>query len=149
MLKIRDVEFAPQSIGANIKARRRALGLNQDDLADKLGLTQANISRIEGSPKGPSGEMLLAIATALGCDVNDLLGVVNAPGMEDLDDEAKSFVVNMLKSDPQFGMYLRSLVRECKNFAEDDWRFLASSIKLALGYVADAIKNKKHQSVEA
>ena len=44
-----------QSIGANIKAKRRALGLNQEDLANKLGLTQANVSRIEASVKGPSG----------------------------------------------------------------------------------------------
>lgn len=64
-----------QSIGANIKARRCELGLNQEDLAQKLKLTQANISRIEASAKGPSAEMLLAIAEVLGCDVRELMGV--------------------------------------------------------------------------
>ena len=39
------------SVGANIKARRRELGMNQDELARRLGLTQANISRIEGDKK--------------------------------------------------------------------------------------------------
>ena len=63
------------SVGANIKARRRELGMNQDELARRLGLTQANISRIEANAKGPSADMLPAIAEALCCDVRDLLGV--------------------------------------------------------------------------
>ena len=42
------------SVGANIKARRRALGMNQEELARRLGLTQANISRIEANVKGPN-----------------------------------------------------------------------------------------------
>ena len=61
------------SVGANIKARRRELGMNQDELARRLGLTQANISRIEANAKGPSADMLPAIAEALCCDVRDLL----------------------------------------------------------------------------
>ena len=55
------------SVGANIKARRRALGMNQEELARRLGLTQANISRIEANVKGPNADMLPAIAEALNC----------------------------------------------------------------------------------
>ena len=48
------------SIGANIKSRRRALGLTQAELAKQLGLTQANVSRIEANVKGPSADLLLS-----------------------------------------------------------------------------------------
>lgn len=134
-----------QSIGANIRARRRALGMNQEDLATKLGLTQANISRIEASPRGPSGEMLVALAKALSCDVRELLGVEDESGspVRELDEDAKTFVLNAMKGDPQFGMYLRSLVKDSKNLTEEDWKFLATSLKLALGYASDAIKAKR------
>jgi transcriptional regulator with XRE-family HTH domain len=133
-----------QSIGANIKAKRRALGLNQEDLANKLGLTQANVSRIEASVRGPSGEMLLAIAEALGCDVRELLGV-EAPGgpVKELDEDAKTFVLNAMKGDPQFGVYLRSFVNDFDDLTDEDWKFLATHLKLALGYAADAIKAKR------
>jgi transcriptional regulator with XRE-family HTH domain len=133
-----------QSIGANIKAMRRALGLNQEDLANRLGLTQANVSRIEASVKGPSGEMLLAIAVALGCDIRELLGVEESgEPVRELDEDAKTFVLNAMKGDPQFGVYLRSFVNDFDDLTEDDWKFLATHLKLALGYAADAIKAKR------
>jgi transcriptional regulator with XRE-family HTH domain len=131
-----------QSIGSNIRGRRRALGLNQEDLAEKLGLTQANISRIEASPKGPSGEMLLALAKAMDCDVHDLLGVEAASGEagQDIDGDVKTFVLNAIKADPQLGMRLRGFVRDSKPLAEEDWKFLANILKLALKYAAGAIE---------
>ncbi|GHS93116.1 hypothetical protein AGMMS50276_02660 [Synergistales bacterium] len=129
-----------QSIGANIRAKRRSLGLNQGDLAARLGLTQANVSRIEAGAKGPSGEMLLNIARELGCDVRELLGVEQDVKTADLDDDAKTFVLNTIKGDPQFGTYLRSFAKDADNLTEEDWKFLSVHLKLALGYAADAIK---------
>jgi transcriptional regulator with XRE-family HTH domain len=133
-----------QSIGANIKAKRRALGLNQEDLAAKLSLTQANISRIEASVKGPSAEMLLSVAEALGCDVRELLGVEKeGRRVQDLDEDAKTFVLNAMKGDPQFGMYLRSFVKNSDNLTNDDWKFLATNLKLALGYASEVIEARR------
>ncbi len=133
-----------QSIGANIKAKRRALGLNQEALAKNLGLTQANVSRIEASVRGPNAEMLIAIAKALSCDVRELLGVTDKDGIvEDLDDDAKIFVLHTIKSDPQFGMHLRSFVKNSENIAEEDWKFLATHLKLALEYAVAVIKSRR------
>lgn len=133
------------SVGANIKARRRKLGMNQDELARRLGLTQANISRIEANVKGPSADMLPAIAEALDCDVRELLGV-EREGMEDgreLDGNARAFVLKAMESDPQLGMYLRSFIKDSDFYTDEDWKFLATSLKLALGYAADAIKARR------
>ena len=133
-----------QSIGANIRAKRRMLGLNQEDLAKKLGLTQANISRIEASSKGPSAEMLLAVAEALGCDVRELMGMEdNIQARQSLDEDAKTFVLNVMRGDPQLGIHLRSFAKNSHNLTDEDWKFLATNLKLALGYAAEAIKAKR------
>ena len=135
-----------QSIGANIKAMRRALGLNQEDLAEKLGLTQANISRIESSVKGPSAETLLSIAEALSCDVRDLMGVKikeNTRTSKALDEDARTFVLRVMKEDPQLGIHLRSFAKNSPQLTDEDWKFVATNLKLALGYAAEAIEAKR------
>jgi len=133
-----------QSIGANIKNKRRLLGLNQEDLAKKMKLTQANISRIESSSKGPSAEMLLAIADALGCDVKELMGVDDGTlPRQTLDEDAKTFVLNVMKADPQLGIHLRGFAQNSHNLTDEDWKFLATNLKLALGYAAEAIKARR------
>ncbi|MDR1875317.1 MAG: helix-turn-helix transcriptional regulator [Synergistaceae bacterium] len=131
-----------QFIGANIRARRRELGLNQEELAEKLKLTQANISRIEANPRGPTGEMLISLADALSCDVRKLLGLPILPedSADDLDNDAKAFLRSMVKSDPQVSGYLRNFVRGSENFTEEDWSFLAANLKLMLGYATDVLK---------
>ena len=130
-----------QSIGANIKAMRRALGLNQEDLAEKLGLTQANISRIEASVRGPNAETLLAISEALGCDVRELMGLEeSAQTSQALDKDAKTFVLNVMKGDPQLGIHLRNFAKNSPNLTDEDWKFLATNLRLALGYSAEAIE---------
>ena len=134
----------PQSIGAIIKAKRLALGLTQEDLAAKLGLTQANISRIEANSKGPSAEMLIAIAEALGCDVHELLGIEKEGRISpQLDEDAKTFVLKAMKGDPQFGMYLRSFAQNSNQLTDDDWKFLAATLKLAMGYAKEVLEIKK------
>ena len=130
-----------QSIGANIKEMRRALGLNQEDLAEKLGLTQANISRIESSVKGPGAETLLAIAEALGCDVRQLMGLEDTRSSKGLDKDAKTFVLKVMKEDPQLGIRLRDFAK--KSLTDEDWKFVAASLKLALGYAAEVIEAKR------
>ena len=132
------------SIGAKIKDMRRALGLSQGNLAKKLGLTQANISRIEAGAKGPSAETLLTIAEALGCDVRELMGV-GYSSSQTLDEDVKAFVLNVIKVNPQLGIQLRSFAQNSTNLTDEDWKFLATILKLALGYVAEAIEVKRRR----
>lgn len=134
------------TIGANIRARRRALGINQEELARRLDTTQANISRMESSARGPSAEMLIPMAEALSCDVRDLLGVTQREaegGVAPLDEGAQEFLMRTLASDPQLGVYMRSFVRDQDSLTEEDWKFLASSLRLALGYAVDTIKTRR------
>ncbi len=50
--------------------RRRVLGLSQERLAEKAGLTQAKISRIEGADSVPTLPLLRRLARALDASLN-------------------------------------------------------------------------------
>lgn len=53
-----------------IYVRRTELGLTQAELADRAGLTQAKISRIEGSDAVPTLPLLAKLARALDASLN-------------------------------------------------------------------------------
>lgn len=54
----------PADIGALIKDRRRALGLDQAELADKVGVSRLWVNQVErGKPGASLGLVLRALAT--------------------------------------------------------------------------------------
>lgn len=59
-------------VGRNIARRRKILGITQDDLADRLKITPAALSRIESGRTAPRFSRLSDIAGCLGCPVADL-----------------------------------------------------------------------------
>ena len=56
-----------------IRRYRKMLGLTQEELAVKLGMTQAAISRFETGDRKPDVDDLIAIAKFFGCKVDDLI----------------------------------------------------------------------------
>ena len=59
-------------VGTRIKERRKEKGLTQADLAERSGLQQPQVSRLEAGVHSPSFKTLSKIAKALGIDVGDL-----------------------------------------------------------------------------
>lgn len=58
---------------AAVIAQRRSRGLNQDDLADAMGVTERTIRRIEsGLTPRPHPRTLKSLADALGVEVADI-----------------------------------------------------------------------------
>ena len=53
------------SIGARIEARRKVLGMTQEELAAAIGTNQKQISRWENGDNSPTAESIEAIAAAL------------------------------------------------------------------------------------
>jgi transcriptional regulator with XRE-family HTH domain len=53
-----------------IVKRRKLLGLTQDELALKAGLSQAQVARIENSSVIPKLDILIKVAIALGMSMN-------------------------------------------------------------------------------
>lgn len=59
-------------LGLNIRARRKELGMTQEQLAEKLGVGHQALSRIEQGHMAPKMDRLPALAEALQCTVSDL-----------------------------------------------------------------------------
>lgn len=62
-------------LGKKIRARRKELGMTQEDLADRLGLGHQALSRIEQGKMAPKMDRLPLIARNLKCTVADLFRV--------------------------------------------------------------------------
>lgn len=80
---------APRNAGArnNVRALRTARRLTQPQLAERSGLSQQQISKIESGKIQPKGYQITALARALGATADEVLGTAagDAPlgaGME-------------------------------------------------------------------
>jgi transcriptional regulator with XRE-family HTH domain len=60
-------------IGSHVRKKREALGLNQAQLANELGVTHQHVSRIELEQVAPSLQMLLKLSRRLGVSTDYLL----------------------------------------------------------------------------
>lgn len=61
-------------LGETIQDRREQVGLTQDELSDRAGLSYSTLSKIErGVVKNPSVFTISSIATALGCSIDEIL----------------------------------------------------------------------------
>ncbi|WP_280371214.1 helix-turn-helix domain-containing protein [Nocardia wallacei] len=63
-------------VGAIIQARRKALGLEQPDLAARVGTTATQISRWENGKQEPTASNCRMLARALGLSTDELLGLM-------------------------------------------------------------------------
>jgi transcriptional regulator with XRE-family HTH domain len=62
-------------LGARVAQLRKAAGLSQLQLAEKLGVTQPLISRYEKGDRRMYDDLIIVMAKALGVTPNDILGV--------------------------------------------------------------------------
>ena len=67
------------SMNETIRARRRALGMTQEQLADRLGVSAPAVSKWEQGASYPDVTLLPALARALGIDLNTLMGFERTP----------------------------------------------------------------------
>ena len=61
-------------IGKAIAYNRNKSGLSQKELAEKILCDQSMNAKVEAGVREPNATMIIAIAEALGCTPNDLLG---------------------------------------------------------------------------
>ncbi|WGQ10431.1 helix-turn-helix transcriptional regulator [Pedobacter gandavensis] len=72
-------------VGENVRAIRKALGLTQDELAQRCSVNSAKISKIENARTDYMFSTLLEICEGLKCDLIDVIGkkVVEPPIVEE------------------------------------------------------------------
>jgi transcriptional regulator with XRE-family HTH domain len=70
---MRTKESLYRSIGEQIKEKRLAASLKQEDLAGKVGLTRSSIAQIEAGKQAPSIFLLYQLCNALNADIFKVL----------------------------------------------------------------------------
>jgi transcriptional regulator with XRE-family HTH domain len=70
------------ALGAAVRIRRRTLGISQDALAEKCGVSFQQIQKYENGANRISFSRLVQIARALKCRVTDLMEVLDGPDGE-------------------------------------------------------------------
>jgi transcriptional regulator with XRE-family HTH domain len=68
----RGVQEADKIVGERIKARRNELGVSQQDLGEKLGVSFQQIQKYEKGVNRVTTGRLLQLCQALECDLSDL-----------------------------------------------------------------------------
>jgi DNA-binding XRE family transcriptional regulator len=61
------------SFGLLVQQRRKAISMTQEELAEKVGLTRPQLTNIETSSVGTDIRRLRDFASALGCQLDDLI----------------------------------------------------------------------------
>ncbi len=134
------------SVGERIRYARRNAGMGQQELARALGTTQANVSRMERGERRFTLEMLKALANVLGCPLSFLAGdedIAPAPPPERRVSESEALFDELARKHPEVGLHLRSLAKARHELTEEDWNFLVTHLKLALGYVDASLKARR------
>jgi transcriptional regulator with XRE-family HTH domain len=77
----RDGHGEVDEVGRRVRRRRRALGLSQDELAARAGISRQAVGALEGGKHLPRVDAALGLARALGTTVEDLLAVGPPPAV--------------------------------------------------------------------
>jgi transcriptional regulator with XRE-family HTH domain len=68
-----DLDAAKRSLGEGIRARRNALGISQEGLADRSGVHWTFVGQVERGERNLSLQNLLKLAAGLGVDPGELV----------------------------------------------------------------------------
>ena len=97
--------------GANLREIRKANGLTQKQVADRLGITSQAVCRWENNRTEPDMYTVAKLALILGCTTDDLTGHETAPLSADerelvslyrkLPEGTKKIILMVMKANPE------------------------------------------------
>ncbi len=152
--------FDIMKLGKNISARRKALGITQMELADKLGISYQAVSNWERGQTAPDISKLGEIAEILNCSIDELLGsqrtaevikqVEEQVENPDITPAELADVAPILKPeqvDKAFGSVFSKLGDLGKSISNKineafDGKALSNQINAAMGGMSDALDGK-------
>jgi len=108
----------------NIREGRRALGLSQEQLAERAGLSANYVSKIEIGLKVPSLSTTIRLARALGMEVSDILADRDSKWM----DEAQA------------------LAHTLRSLPDSEAEFFLRHFRTLLGHVRGLFKHRSNRA---
>ena len=85
-----------ETIGSRIASLRRAAGLKQDEVAERLGVSAQAVSKWENDVSCPDISLLPALASLFGCTIDQLLSGEKAPEVKLLPAEERKSPDDMM-----------------------------------------------------
>ena len=100
-----------EQVVCNLKSARRAKGLSQSELAERVGVKRQAIYDLEVGKYVPNTTLALRMSKELGCKVEDLFVLNDSPEEEPVSLVEKTDVVNTRVSVARVREPIRSLMR--------------------------------------
>jgi transcriptional regulator with XRE-family HTH domain len=90
---------ATEMLGARIRELRKRRGLTQEQLAEKLGVDQKHMSKIELGKSYPSLDRLILISESLGVSLPDLFEFMHTTSKEDRSQKIEEMLLLLNEKD--------------------------------------------------
>ena len=133
------------TVGERIREIRLDLDLNQDQLADRAGLSKGFLSDVENNKRNIGSESLLKLANVLGASVDYLLRgemsesvtpqpTVIPPELSQAAEELElSYTATVELLEAHRSVLARRSNKGLRKFSVDDWRKLHEALKKVFG----------------
>lgn len=95
MPRTKSLQDADVHVGTRIKARRLALGLSQEKLADQIGITFQQVQKYERGVNRVSASRLVQIGGVLGCRMEYFFQGIDPDGVSRDDAKAIAFAASV------------------------------------------------------
>ena len=132
-----DSAEVPNTVGSNIRRFRQEANLSLNQLADKAAVSKGYLSALENdsSPRRPSGEILYAIAEALGVTMSDLMGrrLLTTQGSS-VSDELRAFAEAEGLPETDIEMLASIQFRGERPKTQKRWAYIYEAIRMSSDY---------------
>ncbi len=132
-----DGDEVPNTVGSNIRRFRKEANLSLNQLAEKADVSKGYLSALENdsSPRRPSGEILYAIAEALGVTMSDLMGrrLLTTQG-SDVPDELRAFAEAEGLPQSDVEMLASIQFRGERPKTQKRWAYIYEAIRMSSDY---------------
>lgn len=130
------------TFSGNLKRIRTETGLSQGDFAEKLGMPQSYISRLERGIHSPSVDVAVQLARALGVTIENLVGEPGPALQGDVSLAATSFIGEISKRNARVIALLREWKQD-EELPEAAWDICVRTVILSLEILLESRKGER------
>ena len=133
-------------MSGRIKERRRAVGLSQKQLAERLGISDMTVRRWETTSRRPDSDLLPDLAALLNTSINylllgtDDLAHADASSQKSADtpqtqagQDLDTLIKELASKNPDLVIHLRSTAKNLKDLSDEAKQAIADGLKYVLG----------------